>query len=335
MAEKYTILVNPQVSASDGQKMENDLNRRFANVSKKFGTHLKNSLTTSLKAGAAAGIAGTIALLATNPFEKVQADLHNTLNTADDIVTRARQFGVSTAKFAQLQAIANSVGIEVDMALQQFSSKLQEARDYKAGDETKSRALEQFVNNKDIIENFYDFIKSVGSLPATQRNAEIGKVYGDKIQLKIAELVDQTIDVRKKQVKPTLGTFEDLGKANEKLAEREDQAAIARVRRQGDEAIRKSRVITSGTINVDDAVERAKINKEVQQLSQFEIYARQAALQEEMLKSIDKLRAHVMDVAFPALQKAVEILGAMVDKLTQVIDWLKTIAGKTRKFFGG
>jgi hypothetical protein len=69
--------------------MENELNQRFASVSKKFGTNLKNTLATSLKIGAAAGLAGMVGLVATNPFEKVKQDLHETLNIADDLVTRS------------------------------------------------------------------------------------------------------------------------------------------------------------------------------------------------------------------------------------------------------
>ncbi len=336
MAEKYTIQVNPQVSASDGQKMENDLNRRFANVSKKFGTHLKNTLATSLKVGAAAGLAGVVGLLATNPFEKVKEDLHNTLATADDIVTRAQQFGVSTAKMAQLMAIGQSVGFDVDLALQNFSTKLQEAKDYKAGDDTKSRALEQFINKKDIVENFYDFIKSVRKLPATQRSAEIGKIYGDKMQLKIAELAQQDIEERKRAVKPRGSSQEQVGKSADRLSILEDKMSVLSAKRMQENIVAKSRVITTGTINVDDAVERAKANREVQNLSQFEVYARQAALQEEMLKSIDKIRSHIMEAAFPVLQKAVEILGYVVEKLVIVIDWLgKVVAAiKKLKFWG-
>jgi len=335
MADKYTIQVNPQVSASDGQKMENELNKRFANVAKKFGTHLKNSLTTSLKIGAGAGLAGIIGMVATNPFEKVKEDLKNTLAISDDLMTRAQQFGVSTAKMAQLVAIAHSVGFDVDLALQNFASKLQEARDYKTGDQTKNRALENFVNKKDIIDNFYDFIKSVSNLPAQKRMAEIGKIYGDKMQLKIAELAQQDIEARKKQIRPRGGSQEQVGRSAERLAALEDKMAVLSAKRFQESIIAKSRVISKGTVNVDDAVERAKLNREVQNLSQFEIYARQAALQEEMLKSIDKIRASMMDTFFPLLEKLVYYFEKLIDILVKAIDWIKSRANKAKNWFGG
>jgi hypothetical protein len=335
MADKYTIQVNPQVSASDGQKMENELNKRFANVAKKFGTHLKNSLTTSLKIGAGAGLAGIIGMVATNPFEKVKEDLKNTLAISDDLMTRAQQFGVSTAKMAQLVAIAHSVGFDVDLALQNFASKLQEAREYKTGDQTKNRALENFVNKKDIIDNFYDFIKSVSNLPAQKRMAEIGKIYGDKMQLKIAELAQQDIEARKKQIRPRGGSQEQVGRSAERLAALEDKMAVLSAQRFQESIIAKSRVISKGTVNVDDAVERAKLNREVQNLSQFEIYARQAALQEEMLKSIDKIRASMMDTFFPLLEKLVYYFEKLIDILVKAIDWIKSRANKAKNWFGG
>lgn len=335
MADKYTININPQVSASDGQRMENELNSRFANVAKKFGTNLKNSLITSLKVGATAGLAGVVGMIATNPIEKVKEDLKNTLAISDDLMTRAQQFGVSTAKMAQLVAIAHSVGFDVDLALQNFATKLQEARDFKAGDQSKSPALEQFVNKKDIIENFYDFIKSVSKLPAQNRLAEIGKIYGDKMQLKIAELAQQDIEKRKKQIRPRGGSQEQVGRSAERLANLEDQMAILSAKRFQESIIAKSKVINRGAINVDDAVERAKLNREVQNLSQFEIYARQAALQEEMLKSIDAIRAKLMDTLFPLLEKLVEFVEKLINISIQAIDWLKKIANKAKNWFGG
>ena len=276
-----------------------------------------------------------VGLVATNQFEKVKEDLKNTLAISDDLMTRAQQFGVSTAKMAQLVAIAHSVGFDVDLALQNFATKLQEARDFKAGDQSKSRTLEQFVNKKDIIENFYDFIKSVSKLPAQNRLAEIGKVYGDKMQLKIAELAQQDIEARKKQIRPRGGSQEQVGRSAERLANLEDQMAILSAKRFQESIIAKSKVINRGAINVDDAVERAKLNREVQNLSDFEIFARQAALQEEMLKSIDAIRAKLMDTLFPLLEKLVEFVEKLINISIQAIDWLKKIAGKAKNWFGG
>jgi len=125
MADKYTIQINPQLSASDAQKMEQDLNRRFSNVAKKFGSNLGNSLKTATKVGIGALAAGIALTLASNPFEKVNENLNKTLDKADNLVTRAGQFGVSTAKFSELEAIAASVGLDVDLALQQFAGALQ------------------------------------------------------------------------------------------------------------------------------------------------------------------------------------------------------------------
>jgi len=333
MADKYTIQVNPQVSASDAQKMENELNKRFANVAKKFGTHLKNSLTTSLKVGAGAGVAGLLASLI-NPIEKINEDLKGILAEGDDIATQAQQFGISTENMTKLTALAGSAGADISQALQIFTSKLQEARDYQAGDTTKSPVLSAYIG-KDIGRAFYEFLKTASNLPAIEKNAFIGKVFSDKMQNKLAELVQQDIDKRIKQVENKFG-YKRTGKAIDVLAQREDQQAILAQKRKGEEFVRKSKVITTGTIQTEDQIARAKLTREVQMLSEFEIYAKQAVLQEQIYQSVDKLRAHIIDAGYPALQKAVEILTFVLDKLTIVIDWLGKIVAaiKKLKFWG-
>mgnify|MGYP006274502011 CR=1 FL=1 len=335
MADKYTIQINPQIGSSDGQKMENELNTRFANVARKFGTHLKNSLTKSLKVGAGAGLAGIIGMVATNPFEKVKEDLKNLLETGDNIVTRARQFGTPVEKMADIVRVANSVGLDIDLALQNFASKLQEAREYKAGDTAKSPALINYVNKKDLVENFYDLVRTASKLPAQERGAFLGKIYGDKMQNKLAEFFDQDIDKRIKELRPRGISPREEAKRIQKIADLEDEYSKKRARRESEILLAKSRVITKGTINIDDAVERAKANREVRNLSQFEIYARQAALQEELLKSIDEIRAKLMDTLFPLLEKLVGFIEKLIELSMQAIDWLRKIAKKTLNIFGG
>jgi hypothetical protein len=335
MADKYTIQVNPQVSASDGQKMENELNARFANVARKFGTHLKNSLKTSLKVGAGAGVAGLVASLI-NPIEKINEDLKGILAEGDDIATQAQQFGISTENMTKLTALAGSAGADISQALQIFTSKLQEARDFQGGDTSKSSVLSAYIG-KDIGRAFYEFLKTASNLPAIEKNAFIGKVFSDKMQTKLAELVQQDIDKRIKQVENKFG-YKKTGRAIDVLAQREDQQAILAQRRKGEEFVKKSKVITKGTIQTEDEIARAKLNREVQMLSEFEIYVRQAVLQEKIFESLDKLRAHVIDAGFPMLEKLVQAMTFVVEKLTLVIDWLgkivKAIQGKFSIFKG-
>ena len=333
MADKYTININPQVSASDGQRMENELNSRFANVAKKFGTNLKNTLITSLKVGATAGLAGVVGLVATNPYEKTNEDKNRILNFADEIATRAAQFGITTKQMTKLTFLANSVGADVETAMQIFSSRLQEARDFQAGDTTKSATLSKYVG-KDIGQAFYEFLKTASNKPAVERLAFVGQVFSDKMQNKLAELVQQDIDKRLKELENRFG-YQRTGKAVDILAQREDLQNKLEQKRLGEELVRKMKVITVGTIQTEDAVLRAKLNREVQNLSQFEIYARQAALQEELLKSVDAMRARLMDTLFPLLEKLVGYFEKLIDILIKAIDWLKTRASKAKNWFGG
>jgi len=328
MADKYTIQIQPQISPSDAKQMENDLNKRFGNVAKKFGAHVGTSLKSAAKSAAKYGLgalaAGVAAAVITNPFEKVNEDLNHTLEKADNLATRAAQFGVSTGKFAQLASVASSVGLDVDLALQQFASLRDEAKQFAAGDKTKNNALANFTSDKDVIDSFYAFIKTMQSLDPEQRNTEVSRVYGDKMGLKIAELLQQDVDLRKKQV---LGRYsvEQIGNANDLLAKREDQQALLKAQRENDEAVMKSRAISSGTIKSQNAVEKSKIGTQTQQLSEYQLFAQQTLIQEKMVQSLDGIRADIKEILLPTLTKLVDYLKIIVDwtreKLDKVKNW--------------
>lgn len=336
MASKYTIQVQPQISAADSLKMDQELNRRFSNVAKKFGSNVRNALKKAIKVGLAAAGGAVIGALATNPIEKINHDLDKTLEKADNIATRAAQFGVSTAKFGQLAAVAQSVGLDVDLALQQFSGALQEARDFQAGDKTKNPALVNFLNEKDLVDAFYAFAKEMQSRSADQRNIDTSRIFGDKMGLKLAELLQQDIDKRKLQVLPRGISAEQYGRANDLLAAREDQQALLRAQREIREAIMKSKAIRSGTLIAQDAQERAKLTKEVQQLSEYQIYAKQAMLQERMATALDAMRADLVSFLLPALQMFVEFMPKVAEFFGKIIEAVEKVIAtiKKLKFWG-
>jgi len=322
MADKYTIQINPQISATDALKMERDLNSRFGNVAKKFGTNFGNALKSAAKIGLGAAAAGITAAILTNPFEKIDEDLNKTLEKADNLATRAAQFGVSTAKFSQLASVASSVGLDVDLALQQFASLRDEAKQFAAGDQTKNNALANFTQDKDVIDSFYAFIQTMQSLAPEQRNLEVSRVYGDKMGLKIAELLQQNIEERKKQVLPKGVSAEKVGQAADLLAAREDQQAILRAQRENRELVLKSAAITGGTLKSQDAVANAKLRTQTQQLTEYQIYAKQAMLQERISKTLDELRADIVSTIIPLAERAVNaiegIWGWFNNKIEQI-----------------
>jgi len=336
MADKYTIQINPQLSASDAQKMEQDLNRRFSNVAKKFGTNLGNSIKNAAKIGTAALAAGVVATLATNPFEKINENLNKTLEKSDNIVTRAGQFGVSTAKFAQLASIAASVGLDVDLALQQFSGALQEAKDFQAGDKTKNPALANFTGEKDIVDAFFAFSKEMQSLNAEERSLNVARIFGDRMGLKLAEFLQiPDFKARSRQV---FGKYspKQVGRSAEITAELEDLQATLKAKRENEEIIRKSRAINRGTILSQDRKARADLARETSQLSQYQIFANLAAQQERMAQAMDEIKGEITQALMPAINKIVEYLPTLVDYARQAIDWLSKVVAaiKKLKFWG-
>ena len=326
MADKYTIQIQPQIGASDALKMEQDLNRRFSNVAKKFGSNLGNSIKNVTKIGLATAAAGIVATIATNPFEKISENLNNITAKADEIATRANQFGVTTAKFAELQSVAKSVGLDSTMALQQFQDMLQEAKLFKAGDATKSNALVNFLNEKDLIEAFYAFAKSMNNLQGNERSAEVSRVFGNKLESRISEFLQiPDLEARKKQTRSKGVTAQAVGSGIDSLAAKEDIQALNRVKLENDLFLKGARAISNGTMNAQAQQERQKMLREVSQLSQFEIFANLATTQERMATSIDGIRADVTALLLPLLQR-------IVDGIEWIVGWVRDKIRNLKKF---
>ena len=325
MADKYTIQVQPQISQSDASKMEKDLNGRFSNVAKKFGSHFK----TAVKVGTAALAAGVVAALASNPFEKINEDLNNVLERFDNTATRAAQFGVSSGKFFQAEQIAASAGVkDLDPLLTRFAATLEQAR---TGEDS---TLKQFLG-KDVIDAFFEFSESLRKLAPDQRNAAVEQVFGERMGLRIAELLQTDVSERRKAI---FGTSDEKQVTSQidKLAQLEELQAIKRSRLAVSELRQKGANISEGTINAQNAQEKAKLSREAQQLSEYEIYAKQAMLQEKIAASLDEIRASVVSALMPAIQTIVGYLPMIVDGIKKGIEWLERIVAaiKKMKFWG-
>jgi hypothetical protein len=146
--------------------------------------------------------------------------------------------------------------------------------------------------------------------------------------MKLAEFMQLDIEDRKKQIYAAGTTPEKVAAAAERTANLEDLQAILKQRRENQEIIKKGNAISRQTIIAQDAQERAKSARETAQLSQYEIFAQQSALQERMAESLDGIRADITTTLLPVLQKIVEYL-------EKIIEWFRTVYQKikTSKFF--
>jgi hypothetical protein len=333
MADKYTIQIQPQIGASDAQKMENDLNRRFSNVAKKFGSHLSNALKSASKTGltvgkyaaGAAGVGGVgaiIGTLLTNPIDKLNGAVDRFTSSADEIATRAGQLGVSTEKYAEFRSVTGTAGLDPILALQAFQDLLNEAKQRRAGDQTKNDALVNYLDKGDLLDSFYSFQRAMSKITAEQRSIELGKIYGNRLEAKTAEFFQLTdIEQRKRKILPQGKTLKQLGNSINRGADLEDIQAINREQLKNEFLIKGSRAITNSTLDAQQRLERGRMLREVSQLSQYEIFANLAVTQERMAQSIDDMKAKLIpfltDQLFPILER-------MATAMEKIWSWISS-----------
>lgn len=309
MAEKYLIQIQPQVSASDGARMEKDLNSRFANVSKKFGSHLGNSIKNVAKIGLLAVGAAVTGAVLTNPFERINEDLNKTLEKFDNTATRAAEFGVSSGKFFQAQLVAQTVGLDLDMILARFSEGLNRAR---SGEDP---TLKNFLGEKDIIDSFFNFSETLRKLDATARNKVVEDVFGSKLGLRIAELLQTDLLERKKVVSG--GRSEgDFTRMVDHVAGVEEAQAIGRAKLSADELFQKGSLITKEVVSSQLALEKEKQNIESIRLTQFDFYAKLSLTQDQALFKLNEISSSITQTIIPRAEK-------FGRDFTVVSDWFK------------
>lgn len=322
MAEKYTIQIQPQISSSDARKMDNDLNKRFSDVAKKFGTNLGNSMKTGIKFGLGALGVGSVAALLTNPFEKINQDLNETLDRFDNSAQKAEQFGVDSAKYFRAERIAESFGVkDFETIINRFSSSLEAART------GQDKTLENFIGDKDVVDSFIAFTQSLSSMKADDRNAALDRVFGGKIGLRVGDLAAQSTESLQERKKQIFGntTDQELAKELKKMETLKDLQDINQQKLIVEELRRKSAAISTGTINAQFSKGKAELNRETQQLSQYQIFANMASAQERMATSIDAIKADITSTLMPVMEKLVEWLPVLVDYARQAIEWLTNI----------
>ena len=196
MADSYIINVKPTISNSDGRKMENDLNKRFARVASKFGGALR-TVGSKLKGMIAGGVVAGIGAIMANPIDNLNQSIDETLRKYDDISSRAKQLGVSSGQLYQATAIAKSAGIEEDdfrSILTAYAVKLGEAR---KGDDLM---LAEFAGEKNIISGFFQFLKSLQELEPSERMYYASKIIGEDDSAKLAELINTDVIQRQREL---------------------------------------------------------------------------------------------------------------------------------------
>lgn len=305
MADSYILNVKPTISASDGRKLETDLNGRFARVAKKFGGALR-TVGSKLRGIIAGGAVAGITAMMTNPIDSLNSTLDDTLKRYDDISSRAKQLGVSSGQLFQATAIARSAGIEEQdfrAMLTAYAVKVGEA---KAG---QDQMLSEFVN-EDMLQGFFKMVRSLRDLTPEQRAYFGAKILGEDDVSKLAELINTDVEQRHREIFGST-TAEQTTRAIEKLAGTEGKQSILRGRLDVENLLAKSQTITDETVRMQNEIARKQQEAENINFSNYEMFARMQVATEDSKVILADMQAKIA----PLLEKSVGILEKMYNWL--------------------
>lgn len=296
--------------------MENDLNRRFSRVAKKFGGALR-TVGSKLRGIIAGGAVAGIGAMMTNPIDSLNSTLDETLKRYDDISSRAKVLGISSGQLYQATAIAKSAGIQEEdfrAMLTAYAVKVGEA---KAG---KDQMLSEFVN-EDMLTGFFRMVESLRNLNPEQRAYFGAKILGEDDVSKLAELINTDVQERHRELFGNT-TAEQTTRAIEKLAGTEGKQSILRGRLDVENLLAKSQTITDNTVRMQNEIAKKQQEAENINFSNYEMFARMQQATEESKIILADMQAKIA----PLLEKSVGIL-------ERLYNWL--INSKLGKWAGG
>lgn len=300
MADSYILNIKPTISASDGRKMETDLNGRFKRVAKKFGGALR-TIGSKLKGIIAGGAVAGLGAVMTNPIDQLNTSLDEILKRYDDISSRAKQLGVSSGQLYQATAVAKSAGIEEDdfrSILTAYAVKVGEAK------QGQDSMLTEF-KDKDIITGFFQMLKSVQGLKPADKMFYLSKIIGEDDASKLAELVETDALQRQKEIFGKTST-DMTTRAIERLSGVEGKQSVMRSRLDLDNLITKSNSITEETIKMQHEILKKQSEQENTNLQNYEAFAKIATATEEskvILSDIQSTIAPAVEAGVGYLEK--------------------------------
>lgn len=263
---KEILKVIPQISASDLNKMDQQLRRRFTNLAKSFG----KSLVNILKGGGVAGIALALIDKLLNPLKETQDAIDRVLKQGDDLVTNAKQFGTTAGRLAKLQALGQSTGLDADslnMLLAKFQTSLAEA----TADPTKQTSVRQFVGSTDTAEAFYQFIQSLQAMTKEQQILVQQEVFGEKQILKMADFLQSDFA----ELSKAFDQFDvnKLDAAANKLGNLSDLSDTLGAKRGLQDLLAKGGVVNQGMIQTFDKNAQLEQQRETERIRSYQTQA--------------------------------------------------------------
>ncbi|MDR0676304.1 MAG: hypothetical protein LBF97_04620 [Elusimicrobiota bacterium] len=197
----YIAKIKIQAEKKDLDNLSNGIGKRFTGIAKKFGSGLKTAINFGMKSLTAiatgnialGGLSSLISALL-NPFNEATETLNSTLSKADNIDTRAKQFGTTSSNYLKLQSAAQVKGVDqasFDMGLTKFQSALGEAK--LAELQGQKHFLSEFTKYNDTVVAYYRVIQSLQNIGKAGNNAEMvnlaSQLFGDRVVGKYAEFL--------------------------------------------------------------------------------------------------------------------------------------------------
>lgn len=284
---KEMILFKPKLDTNDLKKMETSLSTRFGKVAKKFG----KGLIGAVAGGGILGLASSLIDKLLNPLKETQEAIDKTLSQADDVVTNAAQFNSTAGKLFKLQKFAQAAGLDpnsLDVLITKFSTAVAEAQ----VDPNKDTSVRAFVNQKDTVDAFFNFIQSLQKMDKTQQLLVQQEVFGEKQILKMADFLQSDFAAVEKMLK--LRTSAEYDAALGKQALLNDLKDTLEARRDAEDKFKKAGLINSSMIFSQDRQAQIELDKENRRIQSYKSLA---IMQEASGKILSLLENGYMELA--------------------------------------
>ena len=324
MSTSYILNVKPTISRTDGTKMERDLNQRFQRVASKFGVVLKNGmnnaaqgfgyvLTTILAShsftSAITDILRRVVDVAfNNPFDQLTQSINELLNKMRTTAQRAAQLGTTTERYAEIEQIAKSAGVQnIDQLVSIFQAQLELSR------QGKQPLLQEFTQNKDTLTAFIQAIQSLKDAPEDERAAFIRRIFGQGANIQLAGLLNTNLSERRQQIFGGISS-ETFGAAVDKLAKNSELQQILQRQTEVRDILAKSKLINYDIIRSQEVVFRERKGVENIQFGNYGEFAKWAISQAEWQQTTAKFQTDAIDY----MSKFYEFLNSIVEFINEI-----------------
>lgn len=293
-----TAKIQPDVDKSAAKKMEKDLNSRFGRVAKRFSTGLRKAIRHGLTFTGLTALAGGVIAKLLNPLQETEELLNRVLDKGASATDAAEDLGTDAGKLMRLEAVAQMKGVDQqtmrDM-LNKFQVALAREREAAAAGQ-EAGTLRNFVNEKDTAQAFLDFIRSMQAVDKDRQVIVQNEIFGDRVRGRAAAFFNET------KILDLLRMLPDsmvLGPAIERTNTIAGERDVMTVVNEVDAFIKQSKAIPENIVNTLDRAQQNRIEKEVEQLSQFESLRNAQQSLEESINELRKLVTEFLQYTGP------------------------------------